>query len=119
VPTNFSQGIEDNVNEALSGAKGEIVVKILGPDLPIALPDGTGSIPLSAIARVEVKQGAGRVSREAGARNVAVKANLLGRDQGSFVEEAMHKSARKSNCRRAITSPGVASSRISNVRLRV
>ena len=187
VPTNFSQVIEDNVNEALSGAKGEIVVKIFGPDLqvleqksaqvekilssirgaadvgafkiggqtelyiqldrgrmarygikisdvnttiqtamaglavnsfyegdrrfdltlrlagpyrdavddvpdlPIALPDGTGSIPLSAIARIEVKQGAGRVSREAGGRNVAVKANLLGRDQGSFVEEAMGK----------------------------
>ena len=187
VPTNFSQVIEDNVNEALSGAKGEIVVKIFGPnlqileqkstqvekilsgirgaadvaafkiggqtelyiqldrgrmarygikitdvnatiqtalaglvvnsfydgdrrfdltirlaepfrdavddvpDLPIALPDGTGSIPLSAIAKVEVKQGAGRVSRESGGRNVAVKANLLGRDQGSFVEEAMLK----------------------------
>ena len=187
VPTNFSQVIEDNVNEALSGAKGEIVVKIFGPnlqileqksaqvekilsgirgaadvaafkiggqtelyiqldrgrmarygikisdvnatiqtalaglavnsfyegdrrfdltirlaepfrdavddvpDLPIALPDGTGSIPLSAIARIEVKQGAGRVSRESGGRNVAVKANLLGRDQGSFVDEAMLK----------------------------
>ena len=187
VPTNFSQVIEDNVNEALSGAKGEIVVKIFGPnlqvleqkslqvekilagirgsadvaaskiggqtelyiqldrgrmarygikitdvnatiqtalaglavnsfyegdrrfdltlrlaepfrdavsdvpDLPIALPDGTGSIPLSAIAKIEVKQGAGRVSREAGGRNVTVKANLLGRDQGSFVEEAMAK----------------------------
>lgn len=187
VPTNFSQVIEDNVNEALSGAKGEIVVKIFGPnlqileqkseqlagilakirgaadvgtfkiggqtelniqldrprmaryginvsdvnatiqtafggtavntfyegdrrfdltlrlaetfrdavdnvpDLPIALPDHAGTIPLSAIARVEVKQGAGRVSREAGSRNVAVKANLLGRDQGSFVEEAMRK----------------------------
>ena len=35
VPTNFSQVIEDNVNEALSGAKGEIVVKIFGPDLQI------------------------------------------------------------------------------------
>lgn len=187
VPTNFSQVIEDNVNEALSGAKGEIVVKIFGPnlqvleqksaqvekilsgirgaadvaafkiggqtelyikldrgrmarygikisdvnatiqtalaglavnsfyegdrrfdltirlaepfrdaiddvpDLPISLPDGTNSIPLSAIANIEVKQGAGRVSRESGGRNVAVKANLLGRDQGSFVEEAMRK----------------------------
>ena len=189
VPTNFSQVIEDNVNEALSGAKGEIVVKIFGPnlqvleqksaqvekilsgirgaadvgtfkiggqtelyiqidrgrmarygikiadvnatiqtalaglavnsfyegdrrfdltirlaepfrdavddvpDLPIALPDGTGSIPLSAIAKIDVRQGAGRVSRESGGRNVAVKANLLGRDQGSFVEEAMKKVA--------------------------
>jgi heavy metal efflux system protein len=61
-------------------------------DLPIALPGGAGTtIPLGFIANVEVKQGAGRVSREAGGRNVAVKANLLGRDQGSFVEEAMEK----------------------------
>ena len=191
VPTNFSQVIEDNVNEALSGAKGEIVVKIFGPDLqileqkgdqierilsgirgaadvaafkiggqteldvqydrarmaryglkisdlntslqtamagitvntffegerrfditlrlaeahrdavddvadlPISLPDGTGSIPLSAVAHIEVRQGAGRVSRESGGRNVAVKANLLGRDQGSFVEEAMAKVAKE------------------------
>jgi cobalt-zinc-cadmium resistance protein CzcA len=186
VPTNFSQVIEDNLNEALSGTKGEIVVKIFGPDLqiledkseqvvnvltsirgaadvgafkiggqteltvtldrtrmaryginisdvnntiqvalassavntfydgdrrfdvtmrideefrdavddvtdlPIALPGGAGTtIPLGFIAEVAVKQGAGRVSREAGGRNVAVKANLLGRDQGSFVAEAM------------------------------
>jgi cobalt-zinc-cadmium resistance protein CzcA len=189
LPTNFSQVIEDNVNEALSGAKGEIVVKIFGPnleileqkseqliqiltsirgaadvgafkvggqseltialdrtrmaryginvsdvnstvettlagsnvntffegdrrfnvtvrlapefrdavddvaDLPIALPGGAGTIPLGAIADVTVKQGVGRVSREAGGRNVAVKANLLGRDQGSFVAEAMQKVA--------------------------
>ncbi len=187
VPTNFSQVIEDNLNEALSGAKGEIVIKIFGPDLqiledkseqvvnvlagirgaadvgafkiggqteltvvldrtrmaryginisdvngtiqaalassavntfydgdrrfdvtirideqfrdavddvadlPVALPGGAGTIPLGFIASVEVKQGAGRVSREAGGRNVAVKANLLGRDQGSFVAEAMEK----------------------------
>ncbi|MEO7728078.1 MAG: CusA/CzcA family heavy metal efflux RND transporter [Burkholderiales bacterium] len=186
VPTNFSQVIEDNLNEALSGAKGEIVVKIFGPDLqiledkseqvvsvltsirgaadvgafkiggqteltvtldrtrmaryginisdvnntiqvafasstvntfydggrrfdvtirideefrdavddvadlPIVLPGGAGTtVPLGSIADVAVKQGAGRVSREAGGRNVAVKANLLGRDQGSFVAEAM------------------------------
>jgi cobalt-zinc-cadmium resistance protein CzcA len=187
LPTNFSQVIEDNVNEALSGAKGEIVVKIFGPnleileqkseqiagilssirgasdvgafkvggqseltvvldrtrmaryginvtdvnstieaalagsivntfyegdrrfnvtvrlapefrdavddvrELPIALPGGAGTIALAAIADVSVKQGVGRVTREAGGRNVAVKANLLGRDQGSFVEEAMKK----------------------------
>jgi cobalt-zinc-cadmium resistance protein CzcA len=60
-------------------------------DLPIALPGGAGTIPLGFIANVAVKQGAGRISREAGGRNVAVKANLLGRDQGSFVAEAMQK----------------------------
>ncbi|MBX9629632.1 MAG: CusA/CzcA family heavy metal efflux RND transporter [Burkholderiales bacterium] len=189
VPTNFSQVIEDNVEEALSGVKGEIAVKIYGPDLeilenkgeqvaqilagirgsadvaaikvggqtelnivldrerlarhgldiaevnrtvqtalagvavntfyeagrsfdvtlrldqpfrqaaedvgelPIALPGGTATIPLGELARIEVKQGAARISREAGGRNVAVKANLLGRDQGSFVAEAQRKVA--------------------------
>lgn len=187
VPTNFSQVIEDNLEEALSGVKGEIAVKIYGPDLeilenkseqivnvlrgirgatdvaaikiggqselnivmnreqmaryginvadvnstiqtalagngvnvffegdrrfdvtlrldknsrdavddiadlPINLPGGNGTIPLGEIAKVEIKQGAGRIGRENGGRLVAVKANLLGRDQGSFVAEAMEK----------------------------
>ena len=185
VPTNFSQVIEDNVEEALSGVKGEIAVKIFGSDLeiledkaeqvagilagirgaadvaaikvggqtelnirldrsrmaryglnindvnatiqtalagsavnsfyqgdrifdvtlriaepyrdavddvanlPIALPGGAGTLPLGEIADIEVRQGAARIGREAGSRMVAVKANLLGRDQGSFVDEAM------------------------------
>jgi cobalt-zinc-cadmium resistance protein CzcA len=187
VPTNFSQVIEDNVEESISGVKGEIAVKIFGPDLdvleskaervaavlsgiqgatdvaaikvsgqseldivlnrermsryglnvndvnatvqtalagmaanafyegdrrfdvtvrlkrefrdavddvselPVALPGGTGTIPLGEIADIEVRQGPARISREAGGRMVAVKANLLGRDQGSFVAEAMEK----------------------------
>ena len=191
IPTNFSQVIEDNVEEALSGVKGEIAVKIFGPDLeiledkgeqvasilagipgsadvaalkvggaselavaldreklaryglnvadvnravsvalggaavnafyeggrtfdvtlrldsafrqaaddvaelPIALPNGVDTVPLGALATVEVKQGAARISREMGGRNVAVKANLLGRDQGSFVDEAQRKVAEK------------------------
>ncbi len=186
VPTNFSQVIQDNVEEALSGIKGAIAIKIFGPDLEIleskssqvasviggiqgaadveaikvggqtelnitldrsrmsryglnisdvnatiqtamggsavnsfyegdrlfdvtlriakpyrdavddianlsvALPGG-GTLPLGSIANIEVRQGAARVGREAGGRMVAVKANLLGRDQGSFVAEAMAK----------------------------
>ena len=186
VPTNFSQVIQDNVEEALSGVKGEIAIKIFGPNLEIlesksvqvanvirsirgaadvdaikvggqtelnitldrgrmaryglnindvnatiqtalagtavnsfyegdrlfdvtlriaepyrdavddvanlsvALPGG-GALPLGSIANIEVRQGAARVGREAGGRMVAVKANLLGRDQGSFVAEAMTK----------------------------
>ena len=186
VPTNFSQVIQDSVEEALSGVKGEISVKIFGSDLkiledkseqvasilngihgaadvaaikvggqtelnitldrarmaryginvndanntiqtamagsvvnsfyegdrrfdvtlrldkpyrdavddmaelPIALPAG-GTLPLGSIANIQVRQGAARIGREAGGRMVAVKANLLGRDQGSFVEEAMEK----------------------------
>jgi cobalt-zinc-cadmium resistance protein CzcA len=189
VPTNFSQVIQDNVEEALSGAKGEIVVKVFGPDLEIlqdkadqiarilsgirgatdvaafriggqteatitldrarlarygvnvsdvglviqtalagaavnafyegdrrfdvtlrlaeryrdavddlanlqvALPGGAGTIALGDIATVELKQGAFRVARERSGRNATVKANLIGRDQGSFVAEAQRRVA--------------------------
>ncbi|MBA5637704.1 efflux RND transporter permease subunit [Duganella sp. LX20W] len=189
VPTNFSQVIEDNVEEALSGVKGEIAVKISGPELDVLtqaseqiaailngiagaadvaavriggqseidividrvriarlgvnvadvngaiqtalagvavntyfeggrrfditlrlqersrssvndiaalqinLPGGVGTVALGDLARIEVRQGAARISREAGERNASVKANLLGRDQGSFVAEAQQKVA--------------------------
>lgn len=189
LPTNFSQVIQDSVEESLSGAKGEIAVKVFGPNLemletkgrqiasvldriqgsadvaalpvggqsevdirlrrealarygirvtdvnlmiqtalggsavnvfydgerrydvalrfgpnfrdqvddianlPVALPDGKGSIPLGDLADVELRQGASRIQREAGSRNVIVKANLRGRDQGSFVAEAQQKVA--------------------------
>ena len=187
LPTNFSQVIQDNVEEALSGAKGEIVVKVFGPELVIledlagrvvetlntvrgatdvgalriggqsevdiqldrqrlarlgisindansivqtalagfaantfydgerrfdvtvriakpfrdavddiaglqvALPGGAGTVSLAEIARVEVRQGAARITRESGGRSVAIKVNLRGRDQGGFVAEAQRK----------------------------
>ncbi|MGB4345376.1 MAG: efflux RND transporter permease subunit, partial [Burkholderiaceae bacterium] len=187
VPTNFSQVIQDNVEEALSGVKGEIAVKIYGPDLSILaekseqlaavlnsiagsadvaaikisgqseldvsidrekiarlginiadvnlaiqaalagsavntfyegdkrfdvtirlqenyrnavddialvqinLPNTTGTISLGELAKIEVRQGAARISREGGGRVASIKANLLGRDQGSFVKEAQKK----------------------------
>jgi len=189
VPTNFSQYIEDNVEEALSGVKGEIAVKVFGRDLdvlatksreiadvlrsvrgaadveeieiggqteldialdraalaryginvndaattvatalgsatagsfyegdrifdvtlrlaapyrdsvekaaelPVTLPGGAGVVPLGEVAHIEVRQGAARVMRESGSRIAAVKANVLGRDQGSFVDEAMRRVA--------------------------
>ena len=189
LPTNFSQVIQDNVEEALSGAKGEIVVKVFGPDLAIledlagrvvdvlngvrgatdvgalkiggqseldiqldrqrlarlgisvadanalvqtalagaavnqfydgerrfdvtvridkpyrdavddianlqvALPGGAGTVNLSEIARVEVRQGAARITRESGGRSVAIKVNLRDRDQGGFVAEAQSRVA--------------------------
>ena len=192
VPTNFSQVIQDNVEEALSGAKGEIVVKLFGPDLDILeeksekivsilksvkgssdvaafriggqteltitidrekigryalgvndvntliqtalagnavstffdgdrifdvtvrlqsryrdaaddiadlqvpLPPGPnglspGTVALGDLSHIEIRQGATRIAREAGGRIVAVKANLIGRDQGSFVAEAQKR----------------------------
>ena len=189
VPTNFSQVIEDNVEEALSGVKGEIAVKIYGPDLDVLtqkseqiasilngiagaadvaavkiggqseldividrdriarlginvadvnsviqyalagnvvnayfegdrrfditirlkesfrdsiddiaelqinLPGGAGTVSLGDLAHIDIRQGAARIGREAGERNASVKANLLGRDQGSFVGEARQKVA--------------------------
>ncbi|WP_036169349.1 efflux RND transporter permease subunit [Massilia sp. 9096] len=190
VPTNFSQVIEDNVEEALSGVKGEIAVKLYGPDLAVLgrkaeqvagilrgiqgaadveavriggqseldvqidrariarlglnvadvnaaiqaalagiavsqfyegdrrfdltlrLQDkdrasldgigalqialaGGGSVRLADVATIGTRQGASRISREDGERNASVKANLLGRDQGSFVAEAQRKVAER------------------------
>jgi cobalt-zinc-cadmium resistance protein CzcA len=62
-------------------------------NLQLALPNtqvgnGPGTISLSEVANIEVRQGASRILREAGSRSVIVKMNLLGRDQGSFVDEA-------------------------------
>ena len=190
VPTNFSQAIEDSVEESLSGVKGEISVKIFGNDLAvleeladatarvvaavpgaadveaiksggqtevravldrnamaryglnpadanntisaafggatvgtayegdrnfdivvrfaadqrnavddlaalqIPLPAG-GTISLGEVAHVDVRVGASRISREGGGRNVAVKANVDGRDQGGFVAEAQKAVADK------------------------
>lgn len=189
ISTNFSQVIQDNVEESLSGFRGEIVAKIIGDDLDVldakgaevasvikgiagatdvdatriggqtevvitpdrtrlaryglavndvstlvnqamagaavtsffdgdkrfdvvvrvaeaqrngidalrtlqlALPgtqvgNGGGSVALGDVAALDVRQGAARIFREAGSRMVIVKVNLLGRDQGSFVDEA-------------------------------
>jgi cobalt-zinc-cadmium resistance protein CzcA len=188
VPTNFSQVIQDSVEESLSGVKGEISIKIFGPDLSIleqladrtarvvakvpgaadvaaikvggqaeiravldrgamarlglnpadanqaietafggavvgsayegdrkfdivvrfdesqrnAVDDlaalqvplpGGGSVSLDEIADIQVRMGASRISREAGGRNVAVKANVDGRDQGGFVADAQREVA--------------------------
>ena len=187
VPTNFSQVIEDNVEESLSGTKGEINVKVFGPDLEIleakarqiatilagirgsadvaavpiggqteldirvdrariaryginvadvnnviqtalagsavnafyegdrrfdvtlriadtyrdavddiahlqvSLPGGAGSVALGDVATVQVRQGASRISRQAGGRIALIKSNLRGRDMGSFIDEAQQQ----------------------------
>ncbi|MCX7089539.1 MAG: CusA/CzcA family heavy metal efflux RND transporter [Methylococcales bacterium] len=187
---NFSQVIQDNVEEAISGVKGEIAIKIFGEDLKIlqdkanqithilraiqgatdvaaeqqsglaqmvitvdrakiaryginvnavedviamavggktatqmlegerrfditvrlastardsvgAIEDitvlsATGSrIPLAELADIKVNQGASRISREDNMRRIAIKCNLIGRDQGSFVAEAQQKVAQQ------------------------
>lgn len=189
LPTNFSQVIQDNVEEALSGVKGEIAIKVFGPDLdilqdkaeqiatllrsitgsrdvaailpggqpevvvvpdrqrlarlgltvndvgsalqlamagtsagvfyegerrfdlalrfaapfrasaadvgaiPLSRPNGAAALRLADVAEIEIREGASRITREGGGRHVSVKANLQGRDQGSFVDEAMARVA--------------------------
>jgi cobalt-zinc-cadmium resistance protein CzcA len=62
-------------------------------NLQVALPGGAGTVAMGDIATIELRQGASRVTRERGGRNATVKANLIGRDQGSFVAEAQAKVA--------------------------
>lgn len=186
--TNFSQVIQDNVEEAISGVKGEIAIKIFGSDLntlqdradqithilasirgatDVAAEQQAGlaqaiveidrvkvsryginvadveqvieigmggkaaskflegerrfditvrniessrnsvaslegltvqtadrqRIPLTELATIKVNQGASRISREDNMRRIAIKCNLIDRDQGSFVAEAQQKVA--------------------------
>ncbi len=188
--TNFSQVIQDNVEEAISGVKGEIAIKIFGSDLKIlqtqanqitdilesiqgatdvaaeqqaglaqvivdidrakvsryginvadvervmeigmggkqasefmegerrfditlryeesarnsiagleslTVQSPTGQrIPLSELATIKINQGASRISREDNMRRIAIKCNLINRDQGSFVAEAQQKVAQQ------------------------
>ncbi len=48
-------------------------------------------IPLSELATIKINQGASRISREDNMRRIAIKCNLINRDQGSFVAEAQQK----------------------------
>ena len=183
---NFSQVIQDNVEEAISGVKGEIAIKVFGEDLKVlqekanqitailrsiegatdvaaeqqsglaqlvisidrekiarfginiadvedmiamavggkpatqmlegerrfdvavrligSARDSVGAIeditvlsasgsriPLAELAEIKTNQGASRISRENNMRRIAIKCNLIGRDQGSFVAEAPAK----------------------------
>jgi cobalt-zinc-cadmium resistance protein CzcA len=63
-------------------------------DITVLSPNG-GRIPLAELADVRVNQGASRISREDNMRRIAIKCNLIGRDQGSFVAEAQRKIAQQ------------------------
>ena len=62
-------------------------------NLPIALPGGMGSVPLSEVAEIELAVGPNQVSRESGRRRAVITANVRGRDLGSFVAELQDKIA--------------------------
>jgi heavy metal efflux system protein len=48
-----------------------------------------GAVPLSQVARIESVEGPSKITRLDGSRFVSVWMNISGRDQGSFVSEAM------------------------------
>ncbi|MQA18515.1 efflux RND transporter permease subunit [Rugamonas rivuli] len=107
------------VNQALSGAavtsyfeqdkRFDVVLKIneqnrKGIDaignLRLTVPgtqvgNGMGTVALHDVATIELRQGVSRIQRESGSRSVIVKMNLLGRDQGSFIEEAQRAVSEK------------------------
>ena len=60
--------------------------------LTVQTPDGQ-RIPMSQLATIKVNQGFSKVSREDNMRRIAIKCNLIDRDQGSFVAEAQKKVA--------------------------
>jgi heavy metal efflux system protein len=190
IETNFSQVIQDNVEEAISGVKGEIAIKIFGDDLSVlqekadqisqilqatggstdvaaeqqsglvqmvidinraniarygisiaavesvietaiggkvasqfiegerrfditvrvaedyrdavgviedlTVPTPAGArVPLGELASIKIDQGASRISREDNRRRIAIKCNLIGRDQGRFVAEAKQQVAER------------------------
>ncbi|MCU1238502.1 MAG: heavy metal efflux pump, CzcA family [Candidatus Solibacter sp.] len=50
-----------------------------------------GRVPLSQLARIEVVNGASIIARRENIRQISVRTNIRGRDQGSFVTEAQAK----------------------------
>ena len=94
VELNFSQYIKDNVEEALSGVKGELVVKIFGPDLAV-LQDKAGDVErvmrgIPGVADLAVEKQFGQpqlrfaFEREALARN-----NVTVAEAGDALETAV------------------------------
>ncbi|MDP4229016.1 MAG: CusA/CzcA family heavy metal efflux RND transporter [Bacteroidota bacterium] len=60
--------------------------------LEVTSPSGQ-RIPLSELADIGIEDGATIIAREDGHRQVGVRTNVRGRDQGSFVDEAQKKIA--------------------------
>lgn len=54
-----------------------------------------GRVPLSQLAEIKVVTGASIIARRENQRQITVRTNIRGRDQGSFVEEAQQRVAEK------------------------
>jgi cobalt-zinc-cadmium resistance protein CzcA len=55
--------------------------------LPVYSADGQ-SVPLAAVARIEVADGQTLIARENSRRRITVRCDIVGRDQGGFVKDA-------------------------------
>ncbi|PLR09227.1 CusA/CzcA family heavy metal efflux RND transporter [Caulobacter flavus] len=108
------QDVADTVSAALGGREAgqvfegdkrfDIVVRLpnakrndldaLGA-IPVMLPQTgagpRGSVPLRQLARFQFTEGLNEVSRDNGKRRIYVETNVVGRDLGSFVDEAQKK----------------------------
>ncbi len=58
----------------------------------VAAPDGS-RIPLSQLASIDVRDGASIITRRENRRQISVRTNIRGRDQGGFAAEARRKIA--------------------------
>ncbi len=56
----------------------------------VPTPDG-GRVPLSRLADIRVAEGASIIARRDNQRQISVRTNIRGRDQGSFVTEAQRR----------------------------
>jgi cobalt-zinc-cadmium resistance protein CzcA len=58
--------------------------------LPVFTPDGV-PVPLSQVARIDVRDGQTLIAREGSRRRLTVRCDIVGRDQGGFVKEAQDR----------------------------
>ncbi len=64
-------------------------------DMLLALPEGAGTVPLSAVAKLKRVDGPVKIDHQDAARLVVVQANVRGRDLVGFVDEAKAQIAKE------------------------
>lgn len=64
-------------------------------DILLALPEGAGTVPLSAVAKLKRVDGPVKIDHQDAARLVVVQANVRGRDLVGFVDEAKAQIAKE------------------------
>ncbi|MDO9272124.1 MAG: CusA/CzcA family heavy metal efflux RND transporter [Rugosibacter sp.] len=64
-------------------------------DMLLALPEGAGTVPLSAVAKLKRVDGPVKIDHQDAARLVVVQANVRGRDLVGFVDEAKARIAKE------------------------